>query len=117
MTSWLNKYATYEEVVVGSVVGIVAFAGGGQASATALTAKFNQIDTCTTDENSVKLETCLIGKMQGVFNNTSQVLAVYPVSGQRINNVLNYKFLIAPGDYIEFRSYASGKCRSSEVSL
>jgi hypothetical protein len=115
--SWLQKYGTYEEVVVGSAAGIIAKAGGGQVGATTLTKRFNQIDTCATDEDSTILDSFLTGKIQGVFNNTNNIIAVYPVVGQIINNVANYKFLLGPGDYVEFRSCASGKCRSSITSL
>lgn len=117
MTSWLTKYSTYEEVVVGSAIGITAFAGGGQALATALTAKFNQVDTVATDEDSVKLDSALIGKAQNVFNNTAQTLSVYPVSGEYINGVINYKFIIGPGDNIEFKCFANGKWKTPESSL
>lgn len=115
--SWLQKYGTYEEVVVGANPGIIAKAGGGQVGATPLTKKFNQVDTCATDEDSTMLDSFLTGKMQGVFNNTNNILAIYPVVGQIINNVANYKFLLGPGDYVKFESFASGRCKSSITSL
>lgn len=117
MTSWLNKYSTYEEVIVGSANSIVALIGGGQTLATPLTAKFNSVDTCATDYNSVKLDSALIGKMQNVFNNTGQILSVYPVSGQTINGIVNYEFRIGPGDNIEFKCFANGKWKTPENSL
>lgn len=117
MTSWLTKYSTHEEVIVGSAIGIAAFAGGGQALATALTAKFNSIDTVGTDEDSVMLVSGLIGMSQNIFNNTLQTLSVYPVSGQYINGVLNYEFIISPGDSIEFKCFANGKWKTPESSL
>ena len=115
--SWLQKYGTYEEVVVGELAGIVAFAGGGQANATPLTKKFNTIDYCANDYDSVKLDSFLTGKMQRVFNNTANILSVYSVAGQYINGVLNYRFDIAPGDSIDFNSIVSGKCKASGTSL
>lgn len=117
MTSWLTKYSTYEEVVVGKADGIVALAGGGQPGATALTAKFNSVDTVATSEDSVMLDSALIGKMQNVFNNTANNLSVYPVLGQSINGVTNYKFVIGPGDNIEFKCFANGKWKTPESSL
>lgn len=107
--SWLQKYATYEEEVVASAVGIVAFAGGGQANSTQLLKKFNQIDTVAVANDSVKLVPALIGKVQGVFNNTANDLTVYPATGEYIDGTINNGFTIAAGDYVEFRAYASGR--------
>lgn len=117
MTSWLTKYSTYEEVVVGKTDGIVALAGGGQVGATALTYKFNSVDTVASSEDSVMLDTALIGKSQNVFNNGANNLAVYPVAGQTINGVVNYKFVIGPGDNIEFKCFTNGKWKTPENSL
>lgn len=107
--SWLQKYATYEEEVVASAVGIVAFATGGQVNATQLLKKFNQIDTVASANDSVKLVPALIGKVQGVFNNTANDLTVYPATGEYIDGTINNSFVIDPGDYVEFRAYASGR--------
>lgn len=117
MTSWLVKYSTNEEVVVGSATGITAVPGGGQPSATALTKKFNSVDVCATDYNSVKLDSALIGKMQNVFNNTAQILSVFPVAGQTINGVVNYQFRIGSGDNVEFKCFTNGKWKTPENSL
>ncbi|MFI5404900.1 MAG: hypothetical protein ACHQ1D_00155 [Nitrososphaerales archaeon] len=115
--SWLQKYGTYEEVVVGADTGITAFAGGDQINATQLTKKFNQVDNCANDYDSVKLDSALTGKLQTVFNNTIKLLSVYPVSGQVINGVVDYEFVIGPGDAIDFKSISSGKIKASGTSL
>lgn len=107
--SWLQKYATYEEEIFASAVGVVAFAGGGQASATQLIKKFNSVDTVVTANDSVKLTPALIGKVQGVFNNSANDLIVYPSSGEYIDATINNGFTITASDYVEFRAYASGK--------
>src|SRR3990167_7556778 len=107
--TWLSKYSTYEEEVTGTVTGIIAFAGGGQASATALTSKFNSVDTCATNEDSVKLVSALIGKKQYVYNNTSKILSVYPQTGEYINGVVDNEYFILPGQLMIFESNASGK--------
>ena len=70
MSSLLTKYGTNEEVLMGHAESIVAHAGGGQTSATALVFKFNQIDTCVNPGDSVKLIASLKGMRQIVFNNS-----------------------------------------------
>src|SRR3990167_6232768 len=90
--TWLQKYLTYEEEVTGELTAITAFAGGGQGSATALTYKYNSVDTCATNEDSVKLPAALTGKKITVFNNTAKILSIYPISGDYINNTVNLKF-------------------------
>lgn len=73
--------------------GIVAFAGGGQASATPLTAAVNSVDTVVTNNDSVMLPLAIPGRSVTIINNTGQTLAVF---GQVTNpNVTN-----APGDTI-----------------
>ena len=86
----LQKYGTYEDEVTGTATGITAFAGGGQASATPLTAKYNNITVSGTNGDSVKLPIGLIGKEILVQNSdAAQSINVYPVSGEYINGVLN----------------------------
>ena len=46
--------------------GITAFAGGGQGSATALTTEINQISTCATGGDSVKLPAAAAGYMVAI---------------------------------------------------
>src|SRR3990172_3939467 len=107
--TWLSKYSTYEEEVTGSATGITAFAGGGQASATELTSKFNSVDTCATDKDSVKLVAALIGKKQYVFNNTTKLLSVFPQTGEYINGVINFQYYILPGEVVIFQSVIGTK--------
>lgn len=107
--TWLEKYSTNEEVITGSAVAITAFAGGGQSSATALSSKFNSIDTVAADEDSVKLPTTLIGKKIYVFNNASKILSIYPFSGEYINGKLNRQINISPGEVIIFESQVALK--------
>ena len=108
--SWYEKYATYEEAVTGTATGITAYATGGQANAVNLTSKYNSVDTCATALDSVKLVAMLIGKTQYVFNNTANVLAVYPQSGEYINGALNMVYWVQPSACVKFESNASGKC-------
>ena len=72
--------------------GITAFAGGGQASATLLTAGLNQIKTCATDHDSVKLPPAKRSPANGfsvcmVYNNSAHTLDVFPSSGEAIGLV------------------------------
>jgi len=107
--TWLSKYSTYEEEVTGSATGIIAFAGGGQASATELTSKFNSVDTCATDKDSVKLVVALIGKKQYVFNNTAKLLSVFPKTGEYINGVVDSEYFVLSGEVVMFQSVIGTK--------
>ncbi len=60
-----------------TVSGIVAFAGGGQASATRLTAANNQVDTVASPNDSVKLPLAIPGRIVRVYNNTANSLQVF----------------------------------------
>lgn len=110
--TWLQKYGTYEEEVVGEATGIVARAGGGQASATALTKKWNEINTCASNGDSVKLLALKKGQTQIVFNNSGggKRLSVFPQSGEYINNILNDGYLIGDGDAVMFICHEDGNC-------
>ena len=64
---------------------ITAFATGGQASATALTGEFNNVTTCATASDSVKLLAAVLGRKQTVKNSGAAALAVFPATGDAIN--------------------------------
>lgn len=64
---------------------ITAFASGGQASATALTGEFNNVTTCATAGDSVKLPAAALGKSITVKNSGAASLAVFPATGDAIN--------------------------------
>jgi len=110
--SWLTKYGTHEEEIHESATGIVAFVGGGNASATQLTKKFNRVDTCTTALDSVKLTPALIGKRQYIYNNTLNNLYVFPTIGEFINKlsapIVNTALVVIPGETICFECLESG---------
>ena len=109
MSTLKAEYGTEEEVNLGSVTAITAFAGGGQGSATALTKKWNEVTTCASDNDSVKLLAAKIGSKQVVYNNTASILSVYPVVGESINGITNYQFNIAAGGVMSFESQKNGK--------
>lgn len=91
------------------VDGIVAHAGGGQASATALTNALNQVDTCASDNDSVMLPPALRGTKVWINNNTGHTLAVYGVPS---NN-----FLATPaGDTIAVQGSTSQVATATGVT-
>lgn len=69
----------------GAANAITAFAGGGQASATALTKYANRVTTCATNADSVKLPAAVAGRSVFVKNATANTLAIFPASGEVIN--------------------------------
>jgi len=95
--TWLEKYSTYEEEVTGAMTGITAYAGGGQANATQLTAKFNNVTVSGTNGDSVKLPTAIVGKMVIVCNSdATQTIAVFPQTGEYMNGTINASSTISP---------------------
>ncbi len=72
-------------VTQGITTGITAFAGGGAASATALTTDNNVVSTCATAADSVKLPAAASSREITVHNQGAAALAVFPGSGDTIN--------------------------------
>lgn len=112
MATLRAKYGTEEEVNLGSVTAITALAGGGQAGATALTKKWNEVTVCASEFDSVKLPAMKIGSRVIIFNNTLNTLSVYPVTGESINGIVNYQFNIGAGQIMSFESHKTGLCFS-----
>jgi hypothetical protein len=84
---------------------ITAFATGGQASATALTKEFNEITTCATLGDSVKLPAAEAGKLVVIKNNGAAAADVFPATGDSINALaVNLAVKIMPGETISFRA-------------
>lgn len=95
---------------------ITAFAGGGQASATALTGEFNNVTTCATAGDSVKLLTAALGLKQTVKNSGATALAVFPFSGDSINALaVNLSVDIPPGGQMTFRAISATVWESDEM--
>lgn len=79
-------------------VGITAFATGGQASATALTAQVNFVDTVATTGDSVKLPVVSLGANIMVFNDGANAVDIFPVTGSAIDALgTNAAFSLAAG--------------------
>lgn len=103
MSTLKLKYGTEEEVNLGSATAITAVIGG-QALATQLTKKWNEVTTNPAG-GAVKLSAAKIGSKQVVFNNTANDLIVYPTTGEYINGVVNYAFLVGAGQVMSFESH------------
>lgn len=78
--------------------GIVAYAGGGQASATLLTTEYNIVGTCATIADSVRLpeiSTNLIGTRIVVANDGAASCNVFPFTGQNASAGTNTAVAVA----------------------
>lgn len=85
--------------------GITAFATGGQADATALTTEYNEITTCATAGDSVKLLTASAGLIQIVKNNGAAACDVFPNASDSINALAaNTAYSVAPGVTVAFQA-------------
>jgi hypothetical protein len=95
-------------VVYNAVTSLTAFAGGGQASATALTAEVNFVITVATAADSVKLPTAVLGKRIVVHNRGANSCNVYPVTGGAIDALgTNNAFALGAGTSKEFDGQTS----------
>lgn len=96
-----------------SATSITAFAGGGQGSATALTAETNFVTTVGTAADSVKLITSALGSHQVVFNAGANSVRIFPQSGGAIDALgTNAGYDLAAGSSREFWGQSSTQWRS-----
>lgn len=68
-----------------ATTGIIAHAGGGQGSATAITTFYNNVTTVATAADSVVLPTAFLGNRIIIKNSGANDLAIFPASGASIN--------------------------------
>ena len=104
----------YNRLTRHSVVdGITAFAGGGQASATLLTAYNNRITVVATIADSVKLPPAVvagIGQEINVYNTTANSANVFPSTGDQVKALgANTAFALAGGKSARFTQTATGQ--------
>lgn len=101
-----NVQDAIDEVAGGAstiTTGITAFATGGQASAVALTTELNNITTCATAGDSVKLPTAVAGAKVTVKNNGAAAADVFPFTGDSIDALaVNLAVRLAVGSTITF---------------
>jgi len=95
---------------------ITAFSTGGQASATALVAEFNNVTTCGAADDSVKLPTAALGKKVTVKNSGAFSLAVFPVTSGTINALAaNLSVNIPVNGELTFRAISATAWETNEV--
>lgn len=97
-----------------TATGITAYAGGGQANATILTANYNRVDVVTTNGDSCKCQAAAVDDYLEVFNNTDADMDLYPAVGERFQNgqtllAVNEAISIGSGLGIKLICYATGK--------
>lgn len=83
-----------------TVTGLVAHAGGGQGSATPLTAMVNQINTTATGGDSVVLPANSVGMQITVINNGANSCNVFCDSGSTMNGTSNGSAACASGSVL-----------------
>lgn len=92
-----------------TATGITAFAGGGQANATQLSATYNRVTTVATIADSVKLPVALAGMRMVVFNTAANSLNVFPATGGFINALaVNTALAVAGTKSTEFVCMVDG---------
>jgi hypothetical protein len=93
------------EMIDSTTTGITAHAGGGQANATQLSANYNEVTVVASDGDSVKLLPAQVGLRQTVKNDGAANLAVFPSSGDKIDDQsINTSVLLAPGSSLTFEA-------------
>lgn len=100
----ITATTTYGEPInYDNATAITAFATGGQASATALTAEINNVTVCATAGDSVKLPAAVAGKHIYVKNSGAAALDIFPASADSIDALaINLAVRIQPGSAINF---------------
>lgn len=86
-----------------------AFAGGGQANATALISYDNNITTVASPNDSVKLMSAVKNRRQKVRNNGANDVDIYPQTGQNFTGyATDAPFTLSPGMVWEFVCAVNG---------
>jgi hypothetical protein len=93
--------------------GIVAFVGGGQASATVLNHTFNMIDFCSNTNDSCKTDLATVGKIREVLNYGIEDMELFPAVGERFQDgqtllAINESIIIAVGNGQKLRCFTTG---------
>lgn len=105
---------TFSGLVTGSGVNsITAFAGGGQASATALTRNTSFVTTVASSGDSVRLPTAALSLSVVVYNLGANSLNIFPVSGSAIDALgANVAYSLAAGASRVFDGQTTTQWRS-----
>lgn len=96
-----------------AVDGLTAHAGGGQASATPLTATLNRFTTVATIADSGLLPVSAVGMQVTVANAATNSMNVFPATGESINALAaNAAFAVAGGKTAAFYCMKAGQWHS-----
>lgn len=106
-----GNQTTGGEAIYSTQDNLTAHAGGGQASATALTAQMNRVTTVATAADSVGLPASFAGASITVTNAAAaNSMNVFPAAGEAINALAaNAAFALAAGKTAEFVCYTPGQ--------
>jgi hypothetical protein len=92
-----------------AVAAITAHAGGGQGSATAITAQTTQVSTVATAGDSVILPASQAGLSYTVINTAANSCNVFPQTGDQINALgVNAAFALTGGQLVTFNCPVAG---------
>lgn len=95
--------------MVSTQTGVTAFATGGQANATPLTAAYTRVTTVATAGDSVRLPPAVLGMAMVVVNRGAASMNVFPATGQSINALsANAALAVAAGAAAQFVCIAPG---------
>lgn len=113
-TAWVAA----DDTIASLATALTAHAGGGQGSALALTAQFNEITTSVTAGDSVKLPLAATGLKTIIKNNGATAIDVFPATGDSINTLaVNTAIRIAPSTQKSFTAVDTTVWESSEEKI
>ena len=93
--------------------GITAYAGGGLENATPLTKEYNKVTVCASDGDSVLLPGASAGVRCGVYNATTKILAIFPLSTPIDGGDEADSYLLLPGFEVWFTAVSTTAWDSS----
>lgn len=87
-----------------------AFAGGGQGSATPLTAYDNEVNVAASPGDSVLALAAVVDVTQEVYNSTANAVDVFPQSGEKFKGLgVDVAISLGAGSRIKYRCYTAGE--------
>jgi len=114
----IDRINLLQDLIDSTETGITAFAGGGQTNATQLTATYNEVTVVASAGDSVKLLAAVEGLKQIVKNDGANNLAVFPATGDTIDDgTVNASITIAPGATVTFSAVDGTNWETSDKSI
>lgn len=111
-TGSFTDVASSGDLTVQTTAGLTAFATGGQGSATQLTSGINEIATCATGGDSVKLPAAVAGLVARIINNGAAACDVFPASGDDLGAGTDTAASLGIGTGITYAAYDTTNWRS-----